>query len=227
MALIKNWLLMVFLLILGSRAMAINVGAITESMPSSQSMISKEISNTVDVARLVSLNVERISSPLEQGKVIPMESQNEIMVTPANLILPGKAKEVFRIFYAGPKDDRERYYRLIWQDNPVVEEGNSKSTKTAMATTSATISTLMVVTPRKENLEYRYESGVISNLGNSSFRVVASGPCILKTTGVENKMCRERYYVMPGLAVHLKFVDYQLNKSSIGIWFDKNYITVK
>ncbi|WP_193138684.1 EcpB family pilus assembly chaperone [Klebsiella aerogenes] len=223
----KYWLLMVSLLIFVSRAMAINVGTITESMPSSKSMISKEISNTVDVARLVSLNVERISSPLEQGRIIPMEAQNEIMVTPANLILPGKAKEVFRIFYAGPKDDRERYYRLIWQDNPVVEEGNSKSTKTAMATTSATISTLMVVTPRKENFKYRYESGVISNIGNRSFRVVASGPCIIKSPEGENKMCRERYYVMPGLAVHLKFVDYQLNKSSIGIWHDKNYITVK
>lgn len=227
MKLMNHWLLMLTLLVFGSRALAINVGAITESMPSDTNMIAKEVANTVDVARLVSLSVERISSPLEQGKVIPMEAQNEIMVTPANLILTGKAKEIFRIFYGGQKDDKERYYRLIWQDNPVVEEGNSKSTKTAMATTSATISTLMVVNPRKENFNYRYENGVISNIGNSSFRVVASGPCFPNKSEDENKMCRERYYVMPGLAVHLKFVDYQLNKSSIGIWHNKNYITVK
>ncbi len=182
----------------------------------------------MDHARLVSLNVERISSPMEGGKVIPVENEQEIMVTPSNLILPGNGKDVFRIFYSGPKDNKERYYRLVWRDNPVAEEGLSKTSKAASATTSATISTILVITPREDNFNYEYRDGVIYNRGNSSFRVVAFGPC--KNPQVDkdkNKGCRERYYVMPGLGVHLKFVDINNKKLSIGIWHNEEYINIK
>ncbi|MFN3068067.1 hypothetical protein ACKWMY_08110 [Serratia sp. J2] len=211
-----------------THAGAINVGEITSIISPGQSVIAKEVINTVDDARLVSLRVERISSPMEGGKVIPMESKQEIMATPSNLILPGKGKDVFRVFYSGPKDDKERYYRLIWNDNPVTEEGLSKTQKAASATTSATISTIMVVTPRRDKFDYQYRDGVAYNTGNSSFRVVAFGPCKQAQTSEEKtKGCRERYYVMPGLGVHLKFVDINNQKLSVGIWHNEDYINVK
>ncbi|MFC0226665.1 EcpB family pilus assembly chaperone [Serratia aquatilis] len=207
---------------------AINVGAITSMMAPDQNILAKEVINTVDDARLVSLGVERISSPMEGGTVIPMVSKLELMVTPSNLILPGKGKDVFRVFYAGPKDDKERYYRLVWRDNPVVEEGLSKTRKAATATTSATISTILVVAPRQNNFNYQYRDGVVYNSGNSSFRVVAFGPCKqLQKNQDGSKGCRERYYVMPGLGVHLKFVDVNNKKLNVGIWHNEDYITVK
>lgn len=209
-------------------ANAINVGTITSIISSDQNVLAKEVINTVDHARLVSLKVERISSPMEGGEVIPMEKEQEIMVTPSNLILPGKGKDVFRVFYAGPKDSKERYYRLVWRDDPVAEEGLSKTNKAASATTSATISTILVITPRQDNFNYRYRDGVVYNMGNSSFRVVAFGPC--KNPQVDkdkSKGCRERYYVMPGLGVHLKFVDVNNKKLSVGIWHGEEYINVK
>lgn len=211
-----------------THASAINVGTITSIIPPDQSIIAKEVTNTVDDARLVSLSIEKISSPMENGEMIPMQGVQEIMVTPANLILPGNEKDVFKVFYTGPKDDKERYYRLVWRDNPVVEEGMSKTKKMASATTSATISTILVVTPRQDNFNYQYRDGVVYNLGNSSFRVVTSGPCKQpKNSEEKSKGCHERYYVMPGLGVNLKFVDINNPKISIGIWRNIDYINVK
>ncbi|MFI8417069.1 hypothetical protein ACQKDS_11560 [Serratia sp. NPDC078593] len=226
----KKWFpaLLCFALFICPHANAINVGAITSIIAPGQDVIAKEVINTVDEARLVSLSVERISSPMEGGKVIPMENKKEIMTTPSNLILPGNGKDVFRIFYAGPKDNKERYYRLIWRDNPIAEEGLSKTRKAASATTSATISTILVVTPRQDDFNYHYRDGVIYNTGNSSFRTVAFGPCKQPQTGEDKKKgCRERYYVMPGLGAHLKFVDIKSQKLSVGIWHNEDYINVK
>lgn len=159
-------------------SLAVNVGNITEIISSDRDTLAKEIENTVNTARLVNLTIEKIDSPLENGKIISVNDPNEILSTPANLILPGNAKDVFKIIYQGPKDDKERYYRLNWRDDPIGENGVTQSAKSASATTSATISTILVVAPRIEKFNYKYINSQVSNVGNSSFRVVASGPCL-------------------------------------------------
>lgn len=207
---------------------AVNVGNITEIISSDEETLAKEIENTVDAARLVNLSIEKIDSPLEGGKVIPINDPNEILSTPANIILPGKSRDIFKIIYQGPKDEQERYYRLNWTDDPISESGMTKSTKSASATTSATISTILVVAPRIESFKYNYDKNKIANLGNSSFRVVASGPCLTEKLkyGAEG-ICRERYYLLPNLAVNLQLVDINNKKTSIGIWHKGEFIVVK
>ncbi|ATG15526.1 TPA: hypothetical protein ACS7XC_003485 [Providencia alcalifaciens] len=207
---------------------AVNVGNITEIISSDEDSLAKEIENTVNTARLVNLTIEKIDSPLEGGKVIPVTDPNEILSTPANLILPGQAKDVFKIIYQGPKDDKERYYRLNWKDDPIGESGVTQSTKSASATTSATISTILVVAPRIEKFNYQFTNSQVSNIGNSSFRVVASGPCLPEKQKYSvDGICRERYYLMPHLAVKLQFVDINNKKSSVGIWHKGDFIVVK
>ncbi|HCH49250.1 MAG TPA: hypothetical protein DEV59_00860 [Proteus sp.] len=209
-------------------AAAIHVGAITEMMTSDQTILAKEIENNVDQARLVGLSIERVSSPLENGQVIPMDN-NELLSSPANLILPGKTTESFKIFYKGPADNQERYYRLVWRDDPVTEDGSTQNKKSATATTSATISTILVVAPRQENFSYRFdkEKRVVYNTGNSAFRTVATGDCMPNAvTRNENNRCNERYYVMPGLGVKLQQVDVQSKKATVGIWHKEDFIIV-
>ncbi|VEH56082.1 Uncharacterised protein [Providencia rustigianii] len=209
-------------------SLAVNVGNITEIISSNEETLAKEIENTVNTARLVNLSIEKIDSPLEGGKIISVNNPNEILSTPANLILPGNAKDVFKIIYQGPKDDNERYYRLNWKDDPIGESGITQSSKSASATTSATISTILVVAPRIEKFKYKYSDSIVSNLGNSSFRVVASGPCLIEKQkeGIDG-ICRERYYLMPNLAVTLRLVDLNNKKSSVGIWHQGEFIVVK
>ncbi len=121
---------------------AINVGDITSIMTSEQSSLSKEIINTTNSARYVSVTVKRLSSPLPDGTEISI-NPGELLSTPASLILPGDAKDVFRFFYKGPEDDKERYYRLQWIDEPVSESAATKAGKAATATASAEIGTIL------------------------------------------------------------------------------------
>lgn len=206
-------------------AQAINVGDVTSMMSPGSSHLAKEIINTTDTARYVSVRVERLSSPMATGVVIPMENKSELLSSPASLILPGKAKDNFRFFYKGPEDNKERYYRLSWTDEPVMEYDVNKGQRLGQATTSAIISTILVVSPRKERFDFKYWDRTIMNTGNASFRVISYGPCSDKTKD-SGLGCRERYYLMPGLDVKIKHTDLSNNKTRIGIWHDKKYINV-
>ena len=74
-------------------ALALDVGDISSFMNSDSSTLSKEIKNTTDSGRLINIHMERLSSPLDGGKVIPMDKQDEILLTPASLLLPAKASD--------------------------------------------------------------------------------------------------------------------------------------
>lgn len=215
------------LLWLPMHSQAMNVGEITSFIASSSDALSKEVSNPSKTARLVALSVKRIQSPMEEGGEIPFENEAEILSTPASLVLPSGAKDNFRIFYQGPRDDQERYYRLAWIDQPVSEYSTSTNTKTGIATTSAEINTLLVVAPRQEKFDYAREKNIIYNRGNASFRVVAMGQCVDPKRNIDGKGCRERYYVMPNSNAALMHVDLSHAKSQIGIWHNQQFIVVK
>ncbi|WP_058911456.1 hypothetical protein [Entomohabitans teleogrylli] len=204
-------------------ARAINVGEVTSMMTPDSASLAKEIFNNTDSARFVSVNVERISSPMANGVVIPMESKAELLSTPASLILPGQAKENFRFFYKGPEDDKERYYRLSWTDEPVSEFDTTKNKKLGQATTSAIISTILVVAPRQERFNFKRQGDTVTNTGNASFRVISYGPCRDKAKDL-GQGCRERYYVMPGISVKIKHTDLSSKKTRIGIWHGAQFI---
>ena len=222
---IQHRLITSCLLVLSCNAQAINVGDVTSMMEPGASSLSKEITNTTDTARYVSVSVQRLSSPMAGGMVIAMESKSELLLTPVSMILPGNAKENFRFFYKGPSDDRERYYRISWTDEPVTEFDNSTLKKRGEATTSAIIGTILVVAPRKEKFDYQFSQDTVTNTGNTSFRVISYGPCRDKSK--ENgKGCRERYYVMPGISVKIKYTDLTNKRTRIGIWHGEQYINV-
>lgn len=205
---------------------AINVGDITSIMTSSESSLSKEITNTTNSARYVSISVKQLSSPLADSVEIKPVNPGELLSTPANLILPGQAKDVFRFFYKGPADDIERYYRLLWIDEPVTESAEIRANKMAIATASAEIGTILVVAPRKERFDYKRNGDIITNTGNVSFRVIAYGACKDKARD-RGRGCRERYYIMPGSKIKLQFTDISNSRSHIGIWHGKQFIAVK
>lgn len=207
-------------------AQAVNVGEVTSMMAPDEFSLSKEITNTTDSARFVSVTVYRLSSPMAEGVIIPMESKSELLSTPSSLILPGNAKDNFRFFYKGPNDDKERYYRLSWTDEPITESGYTQKSKQGQATTSAVINTILVVGPRKENFDFKRDGDTIYNSGNAAFRVISFGTCKDKKMD-QGKGCRERYYIMPGKNVRIKYTDITNNKTRIGIWHGKTYINVK
>jgi len=204
---------------------AIDVGEITSIMHPGEHIHAKEITNTNNTARYIQLNVVRISSPLPGGVEIPMESKGELLSTPASLVLPGQAKDVFRLIYKGPEDNKERYYRLQWLDEPLADNSRNTASKYGVATTSAEIGTILVVAPRKEDFKYSFKNGSVTNEGNTSFRIIAHGECLKKMEDQDS--CRERYYVMPGMSKKLNYVNLSSAKSHVGIWRGKTFISIK
>lgn len=205
-------------------ALALDVGDISSFMNSESSTLSKEIKNTTDSGRLINIHMERLSSPLDGGKVIPMDKQDEILLTPASLLLPAKASDVIRFFYKGPADDKERYYRIVWFDQTLSDAQRNGSTRSAVATASARIGTILVVAPRKANFRYQYANGTLVNTGNATLRILAYGPCLKPADGKE---CKENYFLMPGKERRFTRVNVADKKGRVALWQGEQFVPVK
>lgn len=212
--------LIVFLLSFPVRA--INVGSVTNYIFSNQDSIYKKIKNNTDEARLILINIEEISSPDTNGVVINSHPK-DVLLTPSKLIMPAQSEKNIRFFYYGPSDDKERYYRIYWQDSNLSSETARLAAKNATASATAVVGTILVVNPRLEKFSYKYENGYLENTGNTSYRVVAYGPCI------DNHLssCKENYNDLPGRKRHFRLVDMEQKNSFIGIWNKDNFINVK
>ncbi|MBG2602304.1 hypothetical protein I4528_05675 [Klebsiella oxytoca] len=205
-------------------ALALDVGDISSFMNSDSSTLSKEIKNTTDSGRLINIHMERLSSPLDGGKVIPMDKQDEILLTPASLLLPAKASDVIRFFYKGPADDKERYYRIVWFDQALSDAQRNGSARSAVATASARIGTILVVAPRKVNYRYQYANGTLTNTGNATLRILAYGPCLKPADG---KDCKENYFLMPGKERRFTRVNVADKKGRVALWQGEQFVPVK
>ena len=205
-------------------ALTLDVGDISSFMNSDSSTLSKEIKNTTDSGRLINIHMERLSSPLDGGKVIPMDKQDEILLTPASLLLPAKASDVIRFFYKGPADDKERYYRIVWFDQALSDAQRNGSTRSAVATASARIGTILVVAPRKVNYRYQYANGTLTNTGNATLRILAYGPCLKPADG---KDCKENYFLMPGKERRFTRVNVADKKGRVALWQGEQFVPVK
>jgi hypothetical protein len=202
---------------------AINVGHITTIIDSGMQEVSKEIENDSDQARLVTIRISRISSPEESGKEIPMEVDGELLLSPSRLMLPAKAKNNVRFFYKGPSDSQERYYRITWRDTALSIDEEREDSRQAVATTSAQIGTVLVVTPRQSNFDYVLDGDTLINKGNASYRVVAYGVCRENP----NKQCKENYYDLPGKKRVFQRVNVMNKNSHIGLWLGQHFVVIK
>lgn len=204
---------------------AVDVGDITSFIYSNASMRIKEIKNTTDNGRLINIRVERLSSPLDGGTTIPMESHDEILMTPASLLLPAKSSDVIRFYYNGPKDSLERYYRIVWSDRALTDSQSGVATRSAVATTSARIGTILVVSPRLAKYDYTYLNGTMKNKGNTTLRIISYGPCLKPEKN--KKECRENYFLMPGRERTFSQVDVADVKGRVALWQAEQFVSVK
>lgn len=205
-------------------ALALDVGDISSFMNSGSSVLSKEIKNTTESGRLINIHIERLSSPLEGASVIPMDTQDEVLLTPASLLLPAQSSDAIRFFYKGPADDKERYYRIVWFDQALSDAQRDSTTRSAVATASARIGTILVVAPRKVNFQHQYANGTLVNTGNATLRILAYGPCLKAADGKE---CKENYYLMPGKERRFTRVNVADKKGRVALWQGEQFVPVK
>ncbi|MDM5078402.1 EcpB family pilus assembly chaperone [Aeromonas media] len=215
-------ILVACLLLIPGISQAINVGAVTTFIDADSQEIAKQIENGSDQARLVTITVTRISSPEEGGQEIPMEVDGELMLSPSRLMLPANAKNNVRFFYKGPQDGKERYYRIRWLDTALSMDDQRNERRQAVATTSAQIGTILVVTPRQQQFAYDLKEDILTNKGNASYRTMAYGPCLKS-----KELCKETYYDLPGKKRKFKQVNMRDPKSHLGLWLGQEFVVVK
>ena len=216
-------MLMAWMLFIPGISQAINVGSVTTFIDAGSQDVAKEIENASDQARLVTVTVTRISSPEEGGQEMPMEVDGELMLSPSRLMLPANAKNNVRFFYKGPQDGKERYYRIRWLDTALSMDDQRNERRQAVATTSAQIGTILVVTPRQQQFDYTLQDGILTNKGNASYRTIAYGTCLKQS----QEQCKETYYDLPGKKRHFKQVNIQHDRSHIGLWLGQEFVVVK
>lgn len=203
---------------------ALDVGDITSFMLSDTNKISKEIKNQSNGGRFVRVEVARISSPLPNGEIIAMASPDELLFTPASMLLPAMGDNLVTFIYNGPKDAQERYYRLKWTEESLSSRNPNPAKKSATANTTIQLQTILVVSPRQENVSYHYADGKLTNNGNAAYKIDSYGICRDKS---KKEICKEDYFVLPGQRWSFKLVDVEDPASHISIWHNNTYTKVK
>lgn len=177
-------------------AQAIYIDAMTFDMPSDKDFIAKNVFNDNKESRLYTISAVAIDQPGENEKRSTIRD-GEVLFTPLRFILDGEKTEFFKIFYRGPKDDKERYYRIAFTESMLELDDKESAKRQVMANEAVSLETILVVRPRKQNFTYQYDpaQGRLTNTGNTYFKVIIKKGC----DGTEEDSYQA--YVLPGTSV--------------------------
>lgn len=221
----KKYILVLFLsIVFIYPAYALDIDYISSFLNSDSHVLEKEIRNVSNDEHHVNIKIERISSPLKEGKVIPMNKPGELLLTPENVTLSANTNQIIYFTYKGKEDDKERYYRILWLDRKIPNTQQNDSIPRVTIKTPNKIGTLLVVAPRQVKYSHHYSDGKIVNTGNATFKVLAYGPCL---KSISNTDCRENYFLTPGRKIEFSRVDIADKNSHISLWQGKQFISVK
>ncbi|POT58512.1 fimbrial protein [Citrobacter amalonaticus] len=163
-------------------------------MPSDKAFISKRIYNDSHKQNVYSIAAVKIDKPGPGGENRSAIAEGELLFTPLNFSLAPGASEFFKIFYRGPQDGKERYYRILFREMPVTLFTERSQGKGSEAVPVIAIDTILVVRPGKVKLDYTIDekNGVLKNTGNTFFKIIVHQGC--HSTDDEATM----RYVLPG-----------------------------
>ncbi|HBT3066245.1 TPA: molecular chaperone [Klebsiella pneumoniae] len=179
-------------------AQAIYLESTIYEIPSDKSFISKRIYNDSQKQNLYSIGAVKIDKPGPGGENRSAIADGELLFTPLNFSLAPQASQFFKIFYRGPQDDKERYYRILFREMPITLFSERNQGKGGLALPVITMDTILIVRPRKMNLAYTIDeiNGTLKNTGNTFFKIIVHQGC--NSTDDEATM----RYVLPGETWH-------------------------
>lgn len=180
------------------------------AMPSEQNFISRPIYNDTPTTNLYTASAYKIDKPGLNGEHKINNQEPEIIWTPLRFTLAPGGTEYFKLYYRGPKDDQERYYRVEFREAPVrlfplKSQGAYFDVLPVVA-----MSTVLVVRPRDARFAYTVDekSGTIVNTGNTFFKVIIQRGCHGddETALQFNMLPGERYHNPAVSAKNRKFI---------------------
>lgn len=160
-------------------ASAVYFSSYIYEMGSEESFISKPIRNDTSYSNLYTVQSFKIDKPGVNGENVIYAKDREIIYTPLKLQIDANSTDFFKLIYIGPKDDQERYYRVVFNEVPLTAFQEKPDPKATSFVPTISMSTIMVVRPRKQKFKYELDekTGVLKNTGNTFFRVIIHKSC--------------------------------------------------
>lgn len=157
----------------------ISIGNLTFSLASEDEFVAKRVLNNNKTARIYQATVIAIDRPgQDEHRFRPADG--ELLFAPRQLILQAGESEYFKFYYRGPKDNRERYYRVSFKEIPSEHHViHSKAGGQAVLEPVIVMDAILVVRPRQVQFKWHYDSvtGTLSNTGNTWFKVMIKPGC--------------------------------------------------
>lgn len=202
-------------------AHAIGIGPLTTEMQEKEFYVAKQIQNDDAVAKFVSMEVQEVNNP-RQLKPLPHQKK-EVLVSPGTVFLPPHQKADVKIYYQGPKDDKERYYQLSFIEQSVASDSQVKSGISVSAKQRLRLSSILVVRPRAIQFTYDHDNqGRVHNRGNTFVHVTATGKCTEK--GHEKpQACSRSMYLLPGETADMSKEKGMQKLEGVGVWKGHDY----
>lgn len=175
-------------------AQAISVGNLTFSLPAEADFASKRVVNNNKSARLYRITVSAIDRP-GGSEVRSRPVDGELLFAPRQLALQAGESEYFKFYYHGPRDNRERYYRVSFREIPTHNLTRRSPTGGEVSMEPVVVmDTIMVVRPRQVQFKWSFDkaAGTVSNTGNTWFKLLIKPGC--DSTEEEG----DAWYLRPG-----------------------------
>ncbi|QVQ96343.1 fimbria/pilus periplasmic chaperone [Klebsiella pneumoniae] len=187
-------LLTVGCLLAAPLAQAISVGNLTFSLPAEADFASKRVVNNNKSARLYRIAVSAIDRP-GGSEVRYRPVDGELLFAPRQLVLQSGESEYFKFYYHGPRDNRERYYRVSFREIPTRNLTRRSPTGGEVSMEPVVVmDTILVVRPREVQFKWSFDkvAGTVSNTGNTWFKLLIKPGC--DSTEEEG----DAWYLRPG-----------------------------
>jgi len=176
------------------QATAAYFDSIIYDMEGEQDFISRAMVNDTKNNNLYTISAYKISHPGDGEEPKVIDSTKEIIWSPLRFTVQPDGREYFKLYYRGPKDNIERYYRVIFKETPVTLFPYRENQKNMDIVPVVSMSTILIVRPRNTQLKYEINeaNGTIRNTGNTYFRVILQKGC----NGDDESSTQ--FYMLPG-----------------------------
>ncbi len=200
----KNFLCMLLLCVSGY-VHSLSLPSTVFVLDSDQNFASRPFSNDGLQTQLYQIKVYKVNSPGLDEEITPIVD-GEVLYAPLSIVLEGGASDLFKLYYRGPNDNKERYYRIVISEQAfgAVENDTNKNKSIKFINNSLALNTYVVVKPRQEKREYVFDEDkqYFKNTGNTYIRLLLKGSCEMRSNGKEADSHDDVWDVLPGQSVH-------------------------
>ena len=152
---------------------------------------SKEYVNNTNNTNIYQFDAYQINRP-GKGEIASKITNGDVIYAPLKKVLLPKEREFFKIFYRGPKDNQERYYRVIIRETSLGAFEKKDADRNIYFLPTVALDSYLVIRPKDIDFKYNFDkkSNYLKNTGNTYFSVIINSTCDDENPDV--------FYLLPG-----------------------------